>query len=638
MTVGAGTLNHQTGRLVAVEPGGLICGPRVAVNPRALAAAQAGVLTAYPGEWRAKQEPVRVCPVREVPEGVLALGRDLLEALELDLANPGWELQVRGVQHLEASGLGLQVAGDQPLEEVVAALSECDDLAGRLLWCPTPGVPQEALVIGGQAYQVWKLAPAPAAPNTVVEVTPKTAVSVRAPGATSGVDIVILADCSGSMQIDDMAAPGAPPESPGMWARLTGRSAAPRVRRDEALREALKRLLRLRTETSGRVSRVALVGFTTECTPLFPKDGGMQEIDETSDQAVIDEFGRAIEKVWADPKGGTRIEEALHYAGQLLREHDRGNEKLIVLISDGAHWVPKGDKATGELIAGDADPVSLMASQYRGSRIRLHAIGISTEKLFDDWCTAKGRSYSPEQRKALCPNHSLLQRLVEVTEGDPATVGDTDELQKYFSGLGGGMERRLRPLRAAPAVELQPFEREALALALPRPAAAGVSEAVRQRRGLLAEELRKLYVECNRLTALAGGPTLFAPDFMASEHFSAAIDLDVQSEKEFLNLFCQEMVKGTLENAKDATRWVGKPNRGKDGPYPDKPEDSEYPELVRLFRADAVRELYNLRHHAAHNKDPKEMKALFEGVIHCLTAKPSTAAAAAAPELIAVKW
>ncbi|MFT4125587.1 MAG: hypothetical protein QM662_05085 [Gordonia sp. (in: high G+C Gram-positive bacteria)] len=72
----------------------------------------------------------------------------------------------------------------------------------------------------------------------------------------------------------------------------------------------------------------------------FPREGGMIEFDADSPPRRIHDFRTAVATMHAD--GSTNIPNALHEAANLLYRYGRpGNEKLVVLISDGAHGLAR---------------------------------------------------------------------------------------------------------------------------------------------------------------------------------------------------------------------------------------------------------------------------------------------------------
>ena len=271
--------------------------------------------------------------------------------------------------------------------------------------------------------------------------------------------MVILADCSGSMSLDDVTDTGDVTPTKKWFGGVPTRRTQTRMK---SLQQALMELLEMRLNMEGRVSRIALVGFTRECKVRFPRDReSMTEIDGSSPEQVKLDFRDAIGLLRTE-EAGTDIGQALHFAAELLHRHGRpGNDRLVVLISDGATWVPKDDDATGEVVSGVDDPVSLMSHLHEQMHIHLHAIGVSKEDIFWPWFRDKYSGREPHI--SMIPNHQLLDQLIDVGGGDPSRTGDTDVLAEYFSGLGRGVTRQIRCGSPDPLPSLQPWERDALA-------------------------------------------------------------------------------------------------------------------------------------------------------------------------------
>jgi hypothetical protein len=483
-------IDSSNTRLIIVPFGGLISANRVALAPRRLPTGQTfGLLVSSRGEINQRTEVIRVVPVDGVPEEAVAVGAGLAAKLDLREEQSLWQLQLGGVRHQLLQELVLETHDDEKqLEYIVSDLSRSNDLAGRLLWSPSANA-QESLYleISGMTYGVRDASPSPS-PDTVLEVTPHTRVSVFAKSIKAGVDIVILADCSGSMKCEDLTDTSDAPTSGvfGVFSKRGDRSIA----RLEALRRALNRLLDMRLSVSGRVSRIALVSFTEECNNScirFPRSGGgMVELDMYTQPALVQEFRDAIGLMRAD--GGTRIGPALEFAAQLLSRHSRpGNDRLVVLISDGASWKPKTEEeATGEEIGGLDDEVLLMDQLHRDMKIHLHAIGISRPEIFLPWWRRQTRE---EPHIGLIPNHDLLEQLVVVGGGDPSRIGDSDVLHEYFSGLGSGVSRQVKVAPAAPVPPLSAEETELLKAASARFRKAPSQDVAADRRRLAGEIL-----------------------------------------------------------------------------------------------------------------------------------------------------
>lgn len=508
-------IDSTTTRLIAVPAGGLLSGRRVGCPPGLLSSPAFGLLTAAEGQINQRTEVVRLLPVEQIPQGALALGVDLAAKLGVGgEENTPWRLVMGGLSHVAAAEVCLEIQVEGQLDQIVEQLNHSQDLAGQLLWRPPDaGLETLWLEVSSAPFRVRQLSPS-LAPNTVFEITPETRVTVFAPGIKTGVDIVILADCSGSMSLNDLTdlSDVAPT---GGWSGLLSRltSTTGTIPRMEALRRALNRLLDMRLRHSGRVSRIALVSFTHECdhgSVRFPRQGaGMAEVDANVPPEVIKDFRDAIGLLRAEEKGGTQIAPALHFAAELLHRHGRpDNDRLIVLISDGASWKPKGEDNTGKEIGGLEDEVSLMDHLHRSMDIHLHAIGISNEDVFRPWF--KRAHPGKEAHISWIPNHDLLERLVEVGGGDPSRTGDTDILQEYFSGLGSGVSRQVRPPKPSP---LPPLSRdEAAALDAARASmvrTVAVAAGVSTEREHLADEIIDSYETVNEIAMRLTADMLF---------------------------------------------------------------------------------------------------------------------------------
>ncbi|MFD0885637.1 VWA domain-containing protein [Streptosporangium algeriense] len=405
-------LDSDVGRHVVVPAEGPVGGDAVGVaedvRPRY------GLLIA--GNQR---HAVTLSALREVPRGVLAIGDDLAE--QAGFGNETrWRLEK--ADPVDLVRLQLELPTEKSVEGAARALGDAG-LAGRVLWVPQP--PEECwLEVDGVPHRVRAL-DSGGRTDVLARITERTVVEVFAPGVRGGVDIVILADTSGSMSIDDIVSPE------GHYRRVT---------RMAALQQALIDLLEVRLRIDGRLSRVALAEFNHELRVSFPRGGGMAELDGSAPASVVNDFRTAV-ALLQPKRAGTDIGNALHEAAQLLYLHGvPDNDKLIVLVSDGAHWQPKGEQGTGEVVQAVQEPVSLMAHLHQNTGLRLHTIGISTQDMYRHWLTQTRQQSHPTSE----PNHALLAHLVAVGGGDPSTIGGLDVLAGYFSGLGAGVSCGVR--------------------------------------------------------------------------------------------------------------------------------------------------------------------------------------------------
>ncbi|MET7848695.1 vWA domain-containing protein [Streptomyces avermitilis] len=438
-------------KAVVVPAGGVLAGARVGVSAadwRPVGASQDDrfrVLTVDTG-YDSTAVAVEVVPLDDVPSGVLAIPDDLAQRTDFAGAEETatWRLDAAPV--VEARSVRLESSTERSLDDTARDLGEAG-LVGRVLWIPRD--PKELwLDIDSVPFRVQQY-DAGGRDAVILRIGAHTAVDLFVPGARSGVDIVILADCSGSMGCDDITAVGeyAAARRPAVrdWRTFVGsrsRTAQTGVSRMRTLQDALQHLLDVRLQVSGRVSRIALMEFTHGTRQIFPRQGGMSEVDAgTPDEAEA--FRHAIAVLQAQ-NAGTDIGNALHEAANLLyRHHKPGNDKLIVLVSDGAHWAPKGEQGSGEVVYAHQEPVSLMEHLHAATGIRVHAIGISTPEMYERWLAGTGG----QDHESLRPDHALLAELVRVGGGDPAAIGGYEVLDEYFSGLGAGMSRRVQVTR-----------------------------------------------------------------------------------------------------------------------------------------------------------------------------------------------
>ncbi|MEV2224515.1 vWA domain-containing protein [Nocardia vinacea] len=431
-----GVIDSSSHQLVVVPSGGPIAGIRIGLP--AGTAGGPGLLQVRAGQDLVQAAVVAV-ELAEVPPGHVAMADEFASAWDIDGSadHASWRFNSMNPQAVRRIVLELPTELD-PVDAARGIVNA--RLAGSLLWVPDEGA-ELFVPVDGVPHRVREIDLG--GPRTGLAcLTTSTAVELYASSVRAGVDIVVLADVSNSMTVDDIPS--------GMESPRRFGAQQSWITRIDALKRALHELLDIRLQVSGRVSRLALLEFNQQVRHKFPRGGGMAQLDGSSPEELVTEFRHAVALL--RPDGGTDIGNALHEAANLLYQHGRsGNEKLIVLVSDGANWTPKGDQGTGEVVHTVQEPVSLVAHLHRDVGIRLHAIGISTAELFH-----RRAAYEPHE--TIVPNHALLEELVKVGGGDPTTVGGLDVLADYFAGLGGGMthrvgERLTEPSRTGPLPE-----------------------------------------------------------------------------------------------------------------------------------------------------------------------------------------
>lgn len=481
---------------LAVVPGG------GALVPQRVLLADGAVAGSHLLSWRADgvwtSTAVEVVPSPEVPAEVLAISEELAADLEIvpdDLAE--WKLHRKPA--VPARSITLELATERGPREAAQEVAR-SPLVGRLVWVPPDG--REMWLPVGDVLHRLRAVEVDGDSGVIAQLTDRTRVELYAPAARAGVDVVVLADGSQSMAVDDLEHTAGPPGARGRTGWL---------RRIEGLKEALNDLLDMRLKVSGRISQIALLEFGDSVEQRFPARGGMAQLDGDSPAALVDEFRHAVRQL-RPSSPTTDIGNALHAAANLLYRCGRpANDKLIVLVSDGANWQPAGTDGTGEMVDAVKEPVSLMAHLHSDRGIKLHAIGISTEQLFH-----KRGTLPP--RPALVPNHDLLEELVKVGGGDPTAIGGLDELERYFSGLGAGIVHRVRetPAKLVPARgSLADATLAALRLL------AGPKVGWDDERITLHGELSSLVGDCGREAERVLGCTPWGPD-----HWERAITRD----------------------------------------------------------------------------------------------------------------
>ena len=133
-------------------------------------------------------------------------------------------------------------------------------------------------------------------------------------------------------------------------------------------------------------------------------------------------------------RSGTIISSALKMASDLLDLYaQENNEKMIVLLSDGADWQEENkDRSIGEVVRTSNDPAVLADSMHHDSNIRIHTVANSDDATF--------LRYYPGHRDQIgsVPNKALLRKIAEYTDGMFLESPSADLLARIFAELGVG--------------------------------------------------------------------------------------------------------------------------------------------------------------------------------------------------------
>ncbi|HYL72666.1 MAG TPA: vWA domain-containing protein [Bryobacteraceae bacterium] len=513
----------------------------VLISPDRVPSTVVGLLVAYPGEPAETIVPVVVYPNPAVPPGALVTSEDLMKKIGLwGVTHPHWVLRFSGFDNSYAQEVCLEIASDESLDQATRVLASSSELSGRMVYLPAnASVTGQLLEIESIPFRIRSLSPTPVRDSVFVIDASHTRASLFASSQRVGVDIVILADCSGSMSIADLSeiveGESAAQSLLQRFASALNSTQVRYVPRIHVLRRALLDLVDRRLRLSGSSSRIALVGFGTSSRLLFPYQEGMLQLDQATPIESLRRFRDIIATLQAD-MGGTRIGLAISFAAShLSRYGNPANERLIVLLSDGADWTPAKADQTGEILEQvSEEPVSLMEHLHETMGIHIQAIGISNDRVYDEYLRRSGKT---DVNVGNRPNHALLERLVAVGGGDPARTGDAQVIEEYFQTLAAGVTRQISyPASRKGPPQLNPDERarmirESTSDRVPATETVVVEDAEIT---ALARELESLYAEANRRTLSLVGQRLFNPSPEAStELFRDRISLATTSSSAF---------------------------------------------------------------------------------------------------------
>jgi hypothetical protein len=247
-----------------------------------------------------------------------------------------------------------------------------------------------------------------------------TQINLFIPHRKSGVDIVVVVDGSGSMDTDDFVYDSR------------------RKTRLDGVKLALDLLFQVKLVSGSRVSSIAAVAFGKNAAMLYPFEIEMRKLVDETQIGSIRECIKHLNKTGLVKLGidrnGTVISNALKLASDLLDLYSQeNNEKMVVLLSDGADWQEDSkDKSIAEVVRTSNDPAVLADSMHHDSNIRIHTVAISDEATF--------LRYYPNHRDqvGLVPNMILLRKIAEYTDGMFLESPSADLLAKIFEELGVG--------------------------------------------------------------------------------------------------------------------------------------------------------------------------------------------------------
>jgi Effector-associated domain 1/von Willebrand factor type A domain len=377
-----------------------------------------------------RQYAVRLVSDAQVASSTVQINHNFAEAIGLQQTNSAswWITRATRIVPLEEAVIELVVESENIERERNRLFKLRQDLfVNRSLLIEKKDADEVlSLPILGRGYfNLRNLRPDPAgfAPGTVVALNEKTRLQLFVPHRKGGVDMVILVDASRSMNWEDFVDTDSRPHS-----RLRGVS------------RALDLLFQRRLSSGSRVSHLAIVAFGGNTAMLHPSERlTMSEVgNDMNSNNDMRSCLRKLNDTYLEQlldRDRTNISSALREAADLCTMCCQdGNEKVFLLLSDGADWAEdKENQRYGEVAATTDDPAVLAEKLYSEDNIRIHTVSISSEKAFRRFIPSKYW-----QEKSALPNTPLLRKMASLTNGIFFESPDAQVLGKLFEELGRG--------------------------------------------------------------------------------------------------------------------------------------------------------------------------------------------------------
>jgi len=366
-----------------------------------------------------------VSNIGESPLNTLTVSQSFFEQLEFGFGQE-WELErIDNSQSIQSLTLEPSVEQERLKDELKRMRRK--EFTGRC-FLVNPGQTESdlSLRISDQAYfNVRDINPSlkDLRVPTIFSISEHTDINLFVPHHKGGIDMVIVVDASNSMDIRDYVD-----------------SKRGRITRMQGARQALETLFSQRLASGSRVSRFALVGFGQTVRVIYPSDQeSMIEISPSeiaNMRRALPNLTRQVDRV------GTNVAEAMDIAANLLYKNARDdNEKIIVLLSDGANWVAQ--KETGfqiEVKVGSDDPVMFADNLYDEGEIRIHTVAISDEENVKRYAEKHYQDdmSRPREGRVWVPNPEILEEIARRTRAKFFPSPDAGVLNKLFEDLGQG--------------------------------------------------------------------------------------------------------------------------------------------------------------------------------------------------------
>lgn len=382
----------------------------------------------FPGP-RDQEFAVRVAVDSNLEPGALLINQNFLASTGFQIDDERiWSIRrAPAVTTIEEAVIELVVEQGRIDREISSLRGQRRDLFSHrcLLADPNQAINELSLPVQGRGYFNFRsIRPSPteSRAKSILIFDDSTTLNLFVPHRRSGVDMVIVVDASGSMDLRD-------------YVGTDGRARS----RIEGVKTALDILLQRRLAAGSRVSRIAIVLFGNNTRMLYPlHDTIMVELISESQIIEMQESTRHLSQLGLDrlrvDRSQTDISAALRYAAELLDYYaQEENEKMLVLLSDGADWTEDlAGASEGEIVSTSHDPAVLADSLHYDSRVRIHTVAISDESAL--------RKYEPRHASAgwAKPNKELLEKIAGFTEGIFIKSPDANSLARLFDELGEG--------------------------------------------------------------------------------------------------------------------------------------------------------------------------------------------------------
>jgi Mg-chelatase subunit ChlD len=377
-------------------------------------------------EADAREEPVsiRVEKYDALPDKTLKVNSLFLDELQL---SPGqeWEL--------------LKISDSQPIDRLALepvfgsfAKSELVQMSrsvfnGRCM-LTEPGNQEILLKMGrGRSFKVRESRPAPAdlPGQTVLRIEPNTYMNLYLPGMKPGKDLVLILDVSKSMRLRDHAE-----KNERVVTRL------------EAASQVVKLLFDWYFETDLPKSRFGMVAFGNNARVAYPEaSGGLAKINQTQAKMLCREIPNLLGRM--DVTGSNLIEALKSAASLFDNTVDENNDKMLILISDGAYWggqdIDEINYVNPQNPAESTNVAAFIQRFYQQRKTCIHSVAIGTEEgtrrfepgRFHDDLTR------PEDKRTYIPNPKVLSQISHYSNGRFTTIEDIDPLHDLLKVSSG---------------------------------------------------------------------------------------------------------------------------------------------------------------------------------------------------------